>query len=455
MYLVNTQVGHPTLSAWKYPLPGDKIITTIQRVVIDVAAAKVVRFQMPPDEHRSTLCDNVNCGNFGDVQWSPDSTDLAFISTSRDHRKEVLYVANITTGAVRQVFEESVSTFYESGNGAVNFKYLPATNEFIWFSEQSNWGQLYLHDLATGALKNQITTGDGNVTQIQKIDTVARTLVFAGVGKEAGHDPYFIHYYRVGFDGKSQALLTPDNAAHSIEWSPSGAYFIDTYSKPDVAPTMVLRDAGGKLVMPLEKADISKLVATGWKPPTPIVVKARDGSTDLYGLMFTPTNLDPAKKYPIVNHIYPGPQTGSVGARTFSAARGDCQALAELGFVVVEIDGMGTPWRSKKFHEAYYGNMGDNTLPDQVTGMRQLAQKYPYIDIDRAGIYGHSGGGFATAGAMFHFLTSSRWAFRNPAITTIANTRTTGPRSGRRSSRRTRTAQRTTTHRPIRISPRT
>ena len=147
----------------------------------------------------------------------------------------------------------------------------------------------------------------------------------------------------------------------------------------------------------------TRLVAAGWQPPLPITVKARDGVTDLYGLMYKPTTLDPAKKYPIVNHIYPGPQTGSVGGRTFNASRGDAQALAELGFVVVEIDGMGTPWRSKRFHEAYYGNMGDNTLPDQVAGMKELAARFPWIDIDRAGIYGHSGGGYATADAMFRY----------------------------------------------------
>jgi dipeptidyl aminopeptidase/acylaminoacyl peptidase len=155
--------------------------------------------------------------------------------------------------------------------------------------------------------------------------------------------------------------------------------------------------------MPLEKADISKLLASGWRPPTPFTVKARDGRTDLYGLMFKPTLLDPSRKYPIVNYIYPGPQTGSVGSRSFSAARSDHQALAELGFVVVMIDGMGTPWRSKKFHEAYYGNMGDNTLPDQIAGMKQLAQQYGWIDLDRAGIWGHSGGGYATAAAMFRY----------------------------------------------------
>jgi dipeptidyl aminopeptidase/acylaminoacyl peptidase len=166
-----------------------------------------------------------------------------------------------------------------------------------------------------------------------------------------------------------------------------------------------LRDADGKLPpMPLEKADISKLTATGWKPPIPIKMTAHDGKTDIYGLMFVPTNLDPKKKYPIINNVYPGPQTGSTGSRSFSAARGDRQALAELGFIVVTIDGMGTPGRSKSFQDAYYGAMGrDNTIPDQIAGMKQLAQKYPYIDIERVGIWGHSGGGFATTTAMFRF----------------------------------------------------
>ncbi|MEJ2218290.1 MAG: prolyl oligopeptidase family serine peptidase [Gemmatimonadota bacterium] len=155
--------------------------------------------------------------------------------------------------------------------------------------------------------------------------------------------------------------------------------------------------------MPLEKADISRLVAMGWQPPIPFTVKARDDSTNLYGLLFRPTNFDPSKKYPIVNHIYPGPQTGSVGSRSFRASRGDAQALAELGFVVVELDAMGTPMRSKAFHAAWYGDMGDNGLPDQVTAMKQLAARYPWIDLSRAGIYGHSGGGFATADAMFRY----------------------------------------------------
>ena len=223
------------------------------------------------------------------------------------------------------------------------------------------------------------------------------------MGKTPGRDPYFRQLCRIGMDGKGFAVLTPENGDHALTLSPSGRWIVDTYAQPNVAPVTVLREQSGKLLSTLEKADISRLLASGWKPPTPITVKARDGRTDLYGLMYTPSSLDSTKKYPIINHIYPGPQTGSVGSRQFAPARGDNQALAELGFIVVEIDGMGTPWRSKSFHDAYYGRMGDNTLPDQVAGMKELAQRYAFIDLDKAGIWGHSGGGFATAGAMFRY----------------------------------------------------
>jgi dipeptidyl aminopeptidase/acylaminoacyl peptidase len=188
-----------------------------------------------------------------------------------------------------------------------------------------------------------------------------------------------------------------------VSVAPDGEAFIDTYSTPDTPPVTVLRDADGEKLAELERADISRLLATGWRPPTPVTMKGRDGKTDIYGLMFTPTTLDSAATYPVVDNIYPGPQAGSVGSRSFSPARGDAQALAELGFVVVQIDGMGTPGRSKAFRDAYYGRMGDNTLPDQVTGIRQLADRYPWIDVERVGIWGHSGGGFAAAGAMFRY----------------------------------------------------
>ena len=407
MYLVTTKVGHPDLKAWKYPLVGDSVVPVIHRVIIDVSSEtpKITRLQMGPDQHRSTLCDHIACrgGEWADLEWYPDGSHLAFVSTSRDHKHEVLRIADATTGAIRDVLEETVATQFESGNGRVNWHVLPASNEVIWFSERDNWGQLYLYDLATGKLKQQITTGEGNVTQLLRIDEKTRTLYFQGVGKEKGRDPYFRHFYKIGMDGKGLALLTPENADHDVVLSPSGKYFVDNYSRPETPQISVVCDLTGKVVLDVDRVDVSRLAATGWKPPVPITVKARDGKTDIYGLMFVPTNLDSSKSYPIINHIYPGPQTGSVGGRSFIPARGDAQSLADLGFVVVELDGMGTPWRSKSFHDFYYGNMGDNTLPDQISGMKELASRYRWIDINRAGIYGHSGGGFATADAMFRY----------------------------------------------------
>ena len=403
MYLVTTNVGHPTLKSWKYPLPGDKDVATIERVIVEVNSPKVVRFQMAPDQHRGSLSDDISSsGTFDDVDWSPDGSQLAFVSTSRDHKEEKLRVADAATGAVRDVFSETVATQYESGQGDINWRYLPKSKEVVWYSERDNWGHLYLYDAGSGKVKNQITKGDFVVTQLLRVDEQKRQLYFLADGREPGN-PYFTHFYRVGLDGKNLTLLTPEAGNHQVMLSPSGRYFVDTYSQPDKPGVTVLRGADGKLLETLEKADISRLTATGWKAPTPITVKAQDGQIDLYGLMFTPSNLDPNKKYPIINYIYPGPQGGGVGSWSFSAARGDNQALAELGFVVVVIEGSCNPLRSKSYHDACYGNMAENTLSDQVTGMRQLAQKYSYIDLNRAGIWGHSGGGYATAAAMFRY----------------------------------------------------
>jgi dipeptidyl-peptidase-4 len=405
MYLVSVTNTHPELKAWKYPLVGDANVTMIERVIIDVNARRVIRLKMPPDQHRSTICDDVICGEstWADVEWSKDGTHLAFVSTARDHKQEWMRVADSATGDVREVMTEKVPTFYESGNDKINWHSLPASNELLWFSERDDWGNLYCYDLTTGQLKNQITHGPGNVTRVLYVDEKARVIYFVGVGKEAGRDPYFEHFYSVHFDGSGLRLLTPENADHQIKMSTDGRYFVDTYSTPTEPQVTVLRDREGKVVMDVAHQDISKLLAAGWVPPVPIKVKGRDGTTDLYGFMFKPSHFEAATKYPIVNWVYPGPQTGSCGSRGFRPAHFDMQSLAELGFVVVCIDGMGTPWRSKSFHEAYYGNLGDNTIPDQIAGMRDLASQYPFIDLDRAGIYGHSGGGNATAAAMFHY----------------------------------------------------
>lgn len=415
LYLVPVVVGHPTLTTQIYPLPGDKVVTTIQRVIIDLpgadAPAKVIRLQMPPDQHRSSLRDDLAFGPDEDVQWSPDASHLAFISTSRDHKDEHLRVADAATGAVREVYEEKVATQYEGGQGGSNFRYLPDSNEFIWYSQRTGaesggaagLGQLYLYNLETGTLIDRITSPrDGNVDSVVHVDPKAREVWFLTTAVP-GVNPYYLHLYRASFDGNRQQLLTPEDANHTVAFAPSGRWFEDTFSTPDTAPESLLRSADGRLVMHLEKADISRLLATGWQPPRQVRVKARDGQTDIYGLLFTPFHLEPGRKYPIINHIYPGPQTGSVGTRNFAPAHGDAEALAQLGFVVVELDGMGTPWRGRVFHDAYYGNMKDNTLPDQVAGMKELAGQYAFIDINRAGIYGHSGGGDATADAMFRY----------------------------------------------------
>lgn len=405
MYLVSTQVGHPKLDAWKYPLPGDEHVATIQRVVIHLDGPRLVRLKMAPDPHRGTITDDIKDGDgqLDDVRWAPDSSTLAFVSSSRDHKQATLRVASADTGEVRDVIDEKVDTFFESGNDQSSWQFLPASGEVIWFSQRSDWGHLYLYDLATGALKRPITSGAWNVTQVLKVDEKARALYFLGVGREKGRDPYYRHFYRVGIDKGDVTLLTPEDADHLVSLSPSAAYFVDAYSTTVVPPVSVARDLSGKVVMPLEKADITRLQAIGWKPPIPFTVMARDGATDLYGLMFRPTAFDETKRYPIINNIYPGPQTGSVRSRSFLPAHGDAQALAELGFIVVQIDAMGTPWRSKSFHAAYYGNMGDNGLPDQVAGMKELAARHPWIDIERAGVWGHSGGGLASTAAMFRY----------------------------------------------------
>jgi dipeptidyl aminopeptidase/acylaminoacyl peptidase len=403
MYLVTTKVGHPELRAWKYPLPGDKDIAMIQRVIINVDTPKVIRLQMPPDAHRGTLSDDISsAGGFDDVDWSADGSQLAFVSTSRDHKDEKFQIADAATGVVKEIFEEKVATQYESGRSAIDWRFLPKSNEIIWYSERDNWGHLYLYDATTGQVKNQITKGEWVVSRLYKVDEKKRVLYFSVAGREP-ENPYFDQLCKVNFDGSHLEVLTPEAGNHTVSFSASDDYFIDTYSKPDVAPVSVVRNLQGKILVALEKTDISRLVATGWKPPIPFTVKAHDGTTDIYGLLFTPQKLDPNRKYPIVDYIYPGPQGGSIGSWSFAASRGDNQALAELGFIVVAIEGTSNPYRSKSFHDMSYGNMAENTLPDQVMGIRQLAQRYPYIDTMRVGIWGHSGGGFATAGAMFRF----------------------------------------------------
>jgi Tol biopolymer transport system component len=243
MTLVGVNVGHPKVDTWKYPLPGDKDVTMIERVVIDVPTKKVVRFKMPPDQHRSTICDDVSCspGVWDDVRWADDGKSIAFVSTARDHTHEWFRVANPETGDVRTVFDEKAKTYFEGGNDMANWQYVPETDQVIWFSERSNWGHLYMYSLKTGKLEQQITKGDWNVTQVLHIDPKTKTIWFRGVGREKGVDPYYQQFYKVGFDGKGLTLLTPENADHSVSMSKDGTYFFDSYSTIDTPPVAVVR----------------------------------------------------------------------------------------------------------------------------------------------------------------------------------------------------------------------
>lgn len=407
MYTVNTQVGHPKLEQWKYPLPGDKKVFMIEPVVIGVATRKLVHLDLPPQQRLSSLCDDLDCdrdGTWDDAKWAPDGKTLAIVNSSRNRQHVWFRVADAATGTVHTAFEDSVKTYYESGRGMVDWQYLPKTHEAVWFSEKTDWGNLYLYDLTSGKQKHAITTGTGTVAQVKYLDRDSRTLWFDATGRSPGVNPYYRQFWKVSLDGGTPTLLTPEKVDHEIEMSPDGRYFVDTWSTRTEAPVTVLRDAGdGHVLKEIARADTTRLYASGWRPPVPITVTARDGKTTLYGMMFKPTTFDPKKKYPIIDYIYPGPQTGSVRGRQFLPAYSDHQAMAELGFIVVAIDGMGTPWRSKSFHDTWYGDMGDNTLPDQVAAIKQLAKRNAWIDLDRVGMWGHSGGGNATADALFRY----------------------------------------------------
>ena len=404
MYLTTTNVGHPKLQSWKYALPGDEKIFEIERLIIDLKNNNIVRLNMENDFQRSTTTDHIagRDGELLDTQWNEDGSELAFISSSRDHKMANLKIANTKTGQVSSVFKEIVDTYYESGLGSENWKVLFDSDEFIWYSEKDNWGHLYLYDLKTKQLKNRITKGNWLVRKLLHIDENKRELFFTAGGREKGN-PYHVYLYKINFDGSGLKCLTPEKGTHIINPSPNWNYFVTTYSTTKNPPTSILKDKNGKTLLQLSISNIDGLKSNGWQEPIEFNVKARDDKTDLYGLLYLPSYYKSDKKYPVLNYIYPGPQSGSVGNYSFMIARRDFQALAELGFVVVAVDAMGTPGRSKSFHDAYYGNMGDNGLPDNIKTIQQLSKKYTAMDLSKVGIWGHSGGGFASTGALLRY----------------------------------------------------
>jgi dipeptidyl aminopeptidase/acylaminoacyl peptidase len=339
-----------------------------------------------------------------DSTWSSDGSRVYITAYTRGAKKHFLAEIDARTGAQRVLAIDSAKT------NVIGQEYVEAKSwyvtrdgqDVIWWSERDGWAHLWRFD-GNGNLRNQITSGAWPAGIIHHVDETKKQIWFIGRGREPARNPYYGHLYRVNYDGSGLTLLTPEDANHDIAFAPTGEYFVDRYSRIDAAPVTVLRRAAdGAVVRELERADISRLEEIGWNSAEVFTVKARDGITDIYGVIYWPPSIDPEKKYPVIENIYPGPFVGSVGSWSFKSS-GENFALAQLGFVVVQVDHLGTRHRSKAFHDNYYGNMGDNGIPDHVAAIQQLAIRYPFMDIDRVGIYGHSGGGFASTDAILRF----------------------------------------------------
>ncbi len=398
VYLVQSSPsggGRAKLRTRPYALPGDKF-TAYELNLFDVAGKKAIR----PDVDRIDF-------ETPQLRWDKDGQHFTYEKIDRGHQRYRLVRVDSQTGEARNLIDEKSETFiwtaHREGLGMRTVSWLDESDELIYASERDGWRHLYLIDAKTGTLKNPITKGDYVVRGIDRIDEAKRQVWFRAGGKNPDQDPYFIHYYRVNFDGTGLVALTEGNGnRRAVQLSPDRRYLIDTYSRVDKAPVHELRrTSDGKLVCKLEQADITALKASGWKPPEVFVAKGRDGKTDIWGIICRPRNFDPAKKYPVIENIYAGPQ-GSYVPKTFSASR-RYASLTDLGFIVVQMDGMGTANRSKAFHDVCWHNIKDAGFPDRILWHKAVAIKYPYYDLTRVGIYGTSAGGQnATAGVLFH-----------------------------------------------------
>lgn len=333
--------------------------------------------------------------------WNADSKAITFEYNERGHKVYRVLEMSAVDGSVRTLIEEKEEKYVNYPR--IYRNYLGDGKRIIWSSERDNYNHLYLYDRATGKPLNQITKGEWYVRGVQHVDEANEVIYFSANGMKKGEDPYLIHYYKINFDGSNLVELTPEEGMHQCWYSSDYEYLVDVYSKVDQAPIAVLRDAkNGKIRMQLDKADISALLANGWKAPEVFSAKGRDGKTDMWGVIYRPSNFDPSKKYPVIEYIYSGPGDQYV-PKTFSSYNWWMTSLAELGFIVVQVDGMTTSFRSKEFEEVCYKNLKDAGLPDHIAWIKAAAQKYPYMDIDRVGIFGCSAGGQESTGAvLFH-----------------------------------------------------
>lgn len=339
--------------------------------------------------------------SMGRFQWRKDSRAITFEYNKRGHQNYQVISLDAETGKQTVIVDERSDTFIDYSGKRYRYD-VNDGEEIIWASERDGWNHLYLYDGSTGRVKNQITKGEWVVRNVENVDPEERRIIFTASGREEG-DPYFIHYYSINFDGSGLRRLTSGEGNHSASFSPGYRYFVDTWSTVENPPVSVLRRvATGEEVMSLEKADITALIDAGWQKPEVFVSKARDGKTDIWGVIVRPTNFDPSKKYPVIEYIYAGPHSSFV-PKSFFSYNGSLQPLAELGFILVQIDGMGTSNRSKAFHDVAWKNLKDAGFPDRILWMKDAASRYSYMDIENVGIFGTSAGGQNSAGAViFH-----------------------------------------------------
>jgi len=403
LWVINALANpRPTLETYKYGMPGEENQPQAELLVFDRETKEKTKvkaesfkdqtiqvFQAPrkfTDRYRD---------NPPPAQWLGDTSDaLYFGRQSRDLHRYDVCLADLKTGDAKVLIQEVLNTYID----VQPLRLVNGGKEMLWWSERDGWGHYYLYDGA-GKLKNQVTAGEFQTTGVENIDDKTRVLYFEACGRETNEDPYFVHLYRVNLDGSGLRLINAGDASHTADMNESKKFFVDTASRVDLAPKSVLRDAQGNALLELEATDVAPLAEAGFKFPEPFKVKADDGITDLYGVMYKPFDFDPKLKYPVVLYVYPGPQTESV-SKTF-VPRNANVALAQFGFVVIEVGNRGGhPNRSKWYHNFGYGNLRDYGLADKKRAVEQLAMKYPYIDMDKVGIYGHSGGGFMSTAAM-------------------------------------------------------
>lgn len=381
----------PKTEEYDYPKPGDAL--PVRRPVV---------FFVDEDRQQEFNVPNVELQfNLSNIRWNKDSDRFTFDFNKRGHQQYVIYAGELNTGELKAIVNEEAKTFIHYGS-LYQFWFNNGT-ELLWLSERDGWKHLYLYDALSGQVKRQLTKGEWIVKSVVNVDEVKRTLIFKGCGMDKGEDPYLEKYYSLNIDNGKITVLTPENATHNVTFSSDYSYFVDSYSRVDMPPVIALRSAtdGKILLKPEKQPDITEAQKAGWRMPEVFSAKGRDGKTDIWGMIIRPSDFDPNKTYPVVEYIYAGPHDSHV-PKSFAMNYWPSQ-LAELGFIAVLIDGMGTANRSKAFHDVCWKNLKDGGFPDRIAWMKAAAEKYPEMDISRVGIYGGSAGGQNAMGALlFH-----------------------------------------------------